>query len=85
MVTKFTNACFILFVWVYSTLSSEVISRHCLHVAVYFDQFAATLECHAADTGHDTPPRHNIQTQGRPVAVLSIELKRHTGIHNYPF
>ena len=34
-------------------------------------QCAATQECHAADTGHDTPPRHSIQTQGRPVGVLS--------------
>ena len=29
----------------------------------YFDQFPAIQECHAADTGHDTPPRHSIQTQ----------------------
>ena len=36
----------------------------------YFDQCAATQECHAADTGHDTPPRHSIQTQGRPVINL---------------
>ena len=47
----------------------------------YFDQCAATQECHAADTGHDTPSRHSIQTQGRPVAVLSIDVERHTGIH----
>ena len=39
----------------------------------------------AADTGHDTPPRHSIQTRGRPVAVLSIDVERHTGIHSYPF
>ena len=37
----------------------------------YFDQCAATQEYHAADTGHDTPPRHSIQTWGRPVLVLS--------------
>ena len=23
--------------------------------------------------------------QGRPVAVLSIDVERHTGIHSYPF
>ena len=28
----------------------------------YFDQCAATQKCHAADTGHDTPPRHSIDT-----------------------
>ena len=27
-----------------------------------FDQCAATQECHAADTGQDTPPRHRILT-----------------------
>ena len=32
----------------------------------------------------DSPPCHSIQTQGRPVAVLSIDVERHTGIHNYP-
>ena len=45
----------------------------------------ATRECHAADTGHDTPTRHSIQTQGRRVVVLSIVVERHTGKHNYPF
>ena len=50
----------------------------------YFDQCAATQECHAADTGHDTPPRHSIQTRGQPV-VLSFDVEGHTGIHNYPF
>ena len=30
----------------------------------YFEQCAATQECHAADTGHDTPACHSIQTQG---------------------
>ena len=38
-----------------------------------------------ADTGHDTPSRHSIQTRGRPVAVLSIDVEHHTGIHNYLF
>ena len=47
-------------------------------------QSAVTQECHAADTGHDTPPHHSIQTQGRPV-VLTIDVQRHTDIHNYPF
>ena len=44
----------------------------------YFDQCAATQNCHAANTGH------SIQTQGRPVVVLSMGVERHTGIHNYP-
>ena len=39
----------------------------------------------ATDTGHDIPPRHSVQTQGRPVIVLSIDVKRHTGIHNTHF
>ena len=30
-------------------------------------------------------PRHSIQTQGRHDVVLSIDMERHTGIHNYPF
>ena len=30
-------------------------------------------------------PRHSIQTQGRPVAVLSIDVEHHTRIHSYPF
>ena len=51
----------------------------------YFDQCAATQEWHTADTGHDTPPHHSIQTRGRPVAVLSIDVERHSGIHNYSF
>ena len=28
----------------------------------YIGQSAATLECHATDTGHDTPPFHNIDS-----------------------
>ena len=51
----------------------------------FFDQCAAAQECHATDTGHDTRPCHSIQSQGRPVAVLSIDMERHTGIHNYHF
>ena len=47
----------------------------------HFDQCAATQECHATDTGHDTPSSHSIQTRGRPVVVLSIDVKHRTGIH----
>ena len=58
----------------------KVISRRCLLLAVVFE-CAATQECHAANTGHDTHPitvyRH------RAVAVLSIDVERHTGIHSY--
>ena len=46
---------------------------------------ATTLECHAADTGHDIPTRHSKQTQDQPIIVLSIDVEHHTGIHNYPF
>ena len=67
-------------------LTSEVISRLCLLVAVvYFDYCAATQEAHATDTGHDTSRRHSIQTQGLPVIVLSFDVECHTKIHNYPF
>ena len=45
----------------------------------------ATQKGHAADTGHDTPSHHSIQTRGRHVPVLSIDVERHTGIHSYPF
>ena len=34
---------------------------------------------------HDTPPRHSVQTRGRSVTVLSIDVERHTGILSYPF
>ena len=51
----------------------------------YFDKCAATQKCHAADTGHDSLTCHSIQTQGRPVVVLFIDVERQTGIHNYPF
>ena len=34
---------------------------------------------------HDTPPGHSIQTQGRPVIVLSTDVEHYTGIHNYLF
>ena len=50
-----------------------------------FDQCSATQECHAIGTGHYTPPRDSIQTQGRTVLVLSIDVEPHTGIHKYPF
>ena len=59
-----------------------VTSRHCNGALT---KSAATRECHAAATRHDTPPRHSIQTQSRPVAVLYIDAERHTGIQNYPF
>ena len=36
-------------------------------------------------TGHGTPSRHTVQTWGRPVVVLSIDVEHHTGIHNYLF
>ena len=42
-------------------------------------------ECHAADTGRDTPPRNNIQLQGRHVVVFFIDVECLTGIRNYPF
>ena len=75
---------YLLFVWVLRRLeTSEVISWR--YLQWYFDQCAATQKCHAADTGYDTPPRHSIQRRRRPVAVLSIDVKRHTGIHSYPF
>ena len=51
----------------------------------YFDQYAATQKFHATDTVHDTTSHHSIHTQDQPVVVLSIDVERHTGIHNYPF
>ena len=45
----------------------------------YMHACNTTQERHAADTQH----RHSIQTRGRPV-LLSIDVERHTGIHNYP-
>ena len=50
-----------------------------------FDQCAATQKCHAAYTEHDTPTRHIIQKQGRPVIVISIDVECYAGIHNYQF
>ena len=47
--------------------------------------FGNTEKCHAADTGYDTEPCHSIQTWGQPAVVLSIDVERHTGIHNYSF
>ena len=47
-----------------------------------FDQCAATQECHTADTGHDTAPRHSIQTRSRPVAVLSIDVEHQTPMYD---
>ena len=45
----------------------------------YFDQCAATQKCHAAHTGHDTPPRHSIQTQG--MAPHPVTVYRHRAWH----
>ena len=45
----------------------------------------ATQECHAANTGRNIPSCHSLQTHGWPVAVLSIDVEHHTGIHSYPF
>ena len=44
---------------------------------------AATLECHAVGTSHDTSPRHIIQTRDRPVVVLSVHADLRAGRHNY--
>ena len=55
-----------------------VISRRCLLEEVVLDQCTVTHECHATDTGHGTQTCHSIQTRGRPVAVLSIDVERHT-------
>ena len=53
-------------------------SRRCLDVLVVLR--APTQECHAANTGYDTPPHYSIQTRGRLVDVVSIDVERHTGI-----
>ena len=42
--------------------------------------YAATQDCHAAYTGHDNPPLHSIQTHGRPVTMLSIDVMSHWNI-----
>ena len=78
---------FVFFLFGFNVTFKHLRSYHdgaCLY-QWYFDQCAATQECHAADTGHHTPPRHTIHTRGRPVAVLSIGVARHTGLHSYPF
>ena len=41
----------------------------------YFDQSAATQECHAVNTVHETPTRHSIQTQGRPLVLIYIDVE----------
>ena len=38
------------------------------------------MECHAADTKHDTPLGHSLQTWGRPIVVLSIDVEPCTEI-----
>ena len=67
------------------TLTSEVLSRRCLLVAVILWPmcFHTGMPCHRHRIWH--PTHHSIQTRGRrPVVVLSIDVERHTGIH-YPF
>ena len=74
------NIC--LFVWVFSLLLN--IWGHITTLKLwYFDQNAVTQEC--MPQTHDMTPHHSIQTRGYPVAVLSIEMERHTGVHNYLF
>ena len=52
----------------------------------YFDRCAATQKCMlAADTGHATTTRHIYTGTGRPVAVISMNVERHIGIHSYSF
>ena len=67
-------------------LTAEAISLQCLLEAVVLRpiQYAATMECHATDTGHGIPSCHSIQTQGRLV-VIFIDMESYTGIHNYSF
>ena len=68
-------------------LTTEVKSRRCLLVAVILLLMCChtgmSSHLHRAwhptpsqytDTGHGTPPRHSIQTQARPVVVLSIDV-----------
>ena len=44
-----------------------------------FDECAATQKSHAADTKHDTPPCHSIQTQGDlSLCYPSLTLHTHT-------
>ena len=40
------------------------------------------MECHVVDTGHDTPSRHSIHTQGQPDVVQPIDVERHTADWN---
>ena len=58
--------------FVFNVALKHLISRRCLLVAVEHDQCAATQECHAVDTEHNTPPRHSTQTQGRLVLYENI-------------
>ena len=52
----------------------------------YFDKcIVNVLQYHAADTGHDTPSCHNIETRDTSCHCLSIGVEHHTGIHNHPF
>ena len=54
----------------------------------YFDHCAATQECHAVDTGHDTPARHSVYRHGTNLSScypFMIYVERHSEIHNYAF
>ena len=53
------------------------------HLRSYRD--GAKFVSHATDTGHVTQLHHSIQTQDRPVAVLSTDVDRLPVMHNYPF
>ena len=46
------------------------------------NQSAATLKCHAADAVLDTLPYHSIQTLGRSIIVLSVDVEGYIGSHN---
>ena len=46
----------------------------------YFDQCAATLECHATDTGHDIPSHHRIDTEPT-CGGISIDMESDTRSH----
>ena len=66
-------------------------------VTVYRHRTCHTTPSQYTDTGHATTHRHSIQTQDMPhypvtiyrhranLFVISIDVERNTGIHNYPF
>ena len=58
--------------------------RVCLCVCLYKSGILTNVLPRRRDrTCH--PPRHSILTQGQPADVLSIDVERHTTIHNNPF